>query len=262
MTITNNAIKMMNNGVGRCPHCKKFFGTKKLSEETLALVNKFGVCPACIKEMNLEEEKSMENVQEIQAADVEQSEVKEAEVVTAEAEVKEKKVAKKERPNTVIVPEDGDDRLIIAGPRGVTKHQMIPAIVRNIENPENIKRLADEYPATFTGSLRYVKKNIRDAVAAIIGDIDNDTVDEEKFALLQILKPERKGVTYHQVIPALENAAENGDYAMINKIKKYFPEQFRGSLKYMAKKYHDALETAMKMETNEEVSIKKMAARA
>ena len=69
--ITNPNIKMVNNSVGRCPECKKFFGTKKLSADVIAQVNKHGVCPSCLDRLNLsdeEEETKMENT-EMQAAE-------------------------------------------------------------------------------------------------------------------------------------------------------------------------------------------------
>lgn len=251
MAITNANIKMMKNGVALCPSCKKFFGTKKLSEDMLALVNKYGVCPACIEKMNIEEDNNMEVAnQEAQAAEVEETKF----------EVKNVK-AKRIRANTITIPEEGDSRIIIAGPRGVTKHQMIDAITRNVDNPDNIKQLMNDYPATFAGSLRYVKKNVRDAVTAIVGDINAEAVDEEKFELLQILKPKRKGVTYNQIIIALEHACESNDLELITKLHKHFPEQFKGSLRYMGKKYHETLEKALELSTNEKVSIKKLAAR-
>jgi len=129
--------------------------------------------------------------------------------------------------------------LIEPGPRGITKHQMIPAIKENIENEENIKVLYENFSDTFSGSLRYVGKAVREKAIAIIGEVADN---EEKKALTERLKPKRKGVTFHQVITALETAAENQDFNEIRLIQKYYPEKFRGSMKYVSKKYREAIE--------------------
>jgi len=147
---------------------------------------------------------------------------------------------KRTKRDTIQIPEAGDERIVIAGPRGVTKHQMIAAIERNIDNPDNIKRLKDEYPATFAGSLRYVKKSIRLKATEIIGSIEED---EEKIELTKMLNPSRKGVTYHQIIVTIEKAFENQDYEIIKKIAKHFPEQLRGAKKYIVKKQREVIDS-------------------
>ena len=213
-------MKPAKNGVVRCPKCGKFFGTKKLDAETLENVMKHEMCPECInKNVNVAAEKKT--------------------VVPA------KKIE--------------IDDIISAGVRGVTKHQMIPAITNNIDNAKAIKMLATRYPATFNGALRYVKKAIRVKAYAIVGK--NDIVDNEKFELIQKLEPSRKGVTYHQIIPALEHACDDKDFATIVKIRKHFPEQFQGSLRYMAKKYHAALSAALETVDGVPADIQKLAIR-
>ena len=251
IAITNPKIKMINNSVGRCPECKKFFGIKKLDERAITLVNKHGVCPSCLDRLNLnveEEETKMEN-----------TEMKATEAVVEMNTEQDANRIKRLRLETITVPEEGDPRLVIPGPRGVTKHQMIAAITRNADNPDNIRSLAEDYPATFRGSLRYVKKDVRDKVREVIGE--DDIVDQEKFNLLQKLNPGRKGITYHQVIIAVENASEDHNLAFISQIAKYFPEQFRGSMRYIAKKYHSTIEKALEM-SNMNLSVKQLAARA
>jgi hypothetical protein len=133
--------------------------------------------------------------------------------------------------------------LVMAGPRGVTKHQMIPAIREHIDNPDNIKKLYRDYPETFLGSLKYIPQSERNKVNLII-EINED-MNEEKAELEQRLRPSRKGITYHQIIPALERASDNEDFKEIRLIRKYYPEKFQGSMKYIAKKYLDNITKAL-----------------
>ena len=224
MKITNAAIKVMKNGTLLCPVCKKFFSIKNYTDAEIKLVNKYGSCRACHKE----EEVS--------------------------------KMAKR-KVETIFIPPEGSGEIILPGPRGVTKHQMIAAINRNIDIPANIEQLAISYPSTFYGSLKYVKKAIREKAYEIVGKPD-DAHDFEKAQLIQLLQPSRKGITYLQVIIALEKAADDCNYTLINKIYKYFPEQFTGALKYMAKKYSPALTTALNMEYNIAETSDKLIAKA
>lgn len=131
------------------------------------------------------------------------------------------------------------EELIQAGKRGVTKHQMIPAIKENVDDAEALKTLYSNYNETFLGSLRYVNKAIRDKVHEVI-EITED--DDTKKALEARLKPKRKGVTYHQIIMALEDAADRDDMEEIKLIRKYYPEKYNGSMKYVSKKYKNIIE--------------------
>jgi hypothetical protein len=74
---------------------------------------------------------------------------------------------------------------IEAGPRGVTKHQMIPAIKANINNPEALRQLAKDYPTVFNGSVRYLLKKEMQAV--------KERADELITAFNK--QPKAKGVT-------------------------------------------------------------------
>jgi hypothetical protein len=224
MKITNTAIKAMKNGTLLCPVCKKFFSIKHYTEAEIKLVNKHGSCRACYEK---------------------------EEVI---------KMAKR-KVETIFIPPEGSGEVILPGPRGVTKHQMIAAINRNIDIPANIEQLATSYPSTFYGSLQYVKKAVREKAYEIVGKPDT-SLDQEKMELIQLLQPSRKGITYHQVIIALEKAADECDYVLINKIYKYFPEQFTGALKYMAKKYSAALTTALNMEYDIAEGSDKLVAKA
>ena len=135
--------------------------------------------------------------------------------------------------------------LVKVGPRGVTRHQMIPAIRENLENPENIKKLYQEYPETFMGSLKYIPKGERAQIMPVIEEGQEiSPTNEEKMLLEQRLRPARKGVTYHQIIPALERASDNEDFAEIRLIKKYYPEKFKGSMRYIAKRYIENINKA------------------
>lgn len=245
--MAKTSMKRINSGTFRCPECGSFFGVKKLDKKTLENVMTHEMCPTCLAE----KEKAVHPVRLAAAAKPAKKKVVKTKA-EAKKIVEEKKVA---TPAKKIEISD----IITAGQRGVTKHQMIPAINNNIENTKAIKMLASHYPATFNGALRYVKKAVRLAAYAIVGK--NDVVDNEKFELIQKLEPSRKGITYHQIIPALEHACDDKDYAMIVKIRKHFPEQFHGSLKYMAKKYHATLSAALETVDGAPADIQKLAVR-
>jgi len=123
---------------------------------------------------------------------------------------------------------------IEAGPRGVTKHQMIPAIKANINNPEALRQLAKDYPTVFNGSVRYLLKKEMQAVQKAVGTTE---ISEEHAKLIARLNPSRKGVTYHQILAAVKEAAEQNDKNMIVLIKKYYKDLLEKSAKYLRKDY-------------------------
>jgi hypothetical protein len=131
------------------------------------------------------------------------------------------------------------EELIQAGKRGVTKHQMIPAIKENVDDAEALKTLYSNYNETFLGSLRYVNKAVRDKVHEVIEIVEDDDIKKELEARL---KPKRKGVTYHQIIMALEDAVDRDDMEEIKLIRKYYPEKYNNSMKYVSKKYRNVIE--------------------
>lgn len=133
--------------------------------------------------------------------------------------------------------------LVEEGKRGRTKHQMIAAIKKNVDNPENLKVMARVYGETFAGSLRYVGKAVRNKVLEVV-DVPNYDDDDTFKALNERLRPKRKGVTFHQIIIALEDAVERNDFEEVRLIKKYYPEKVKGSQRYISKKYLSAIEEA------------------
>jgi predicted nucleic acid-binding Zn-ribbon protein len=141
------------------------------------------------------------------------------------------------------------------GAYGVTNHQMIPFINANIDNKEAIVKAAAMYEDTFKNSVRYLRKPIRMKVAEYLQNLDE--VDEDKMRLVNYLKPSRKGITRHQVIPAINEAVESKNYVMLIGIKKYFPQVFVDSLVYVKKANR---EIAMKV-TSTEVINKAMASK-
>jgi hypothetical protein len=142
-----------------------------------------------------------------------------------------------------------EERLVMAGPRGVTRHQMIPAIRENVDKPENILKLYQKYPETFMGSLKYIPKGEKALIMPVIEENHEiSPINEEKMLLEQRLRPARKGITYHQIIPALERASEDKNFKEIQLIKKYYPEKFQGSMKYIAKRYMPNIEQALSEE--------------
>ena len=124
--------------------------------------------------------------------------------------------------------------IITPGKKGVTKHQMIPAIKANINNPEALRQLAKDYPTVFNGSVRYLLKKEMQAVHEAVGTTE---INEEHAKLIAKLNPSRKGVTYHQILAAVKEAAEQNDKNMIVLIKKYYKDLLEKSAKYLRKDY-------------------------
>ena len=126
-------------------------------------------------------------------------------------------------------------KVIEAGPRGVTKHQMIPAIKENINNIEVLANLYKEYPTVFRGSVRYLHKNEMDVIFKHFNI--NTEINEEYAILLNKLNPSRKGVTYHQIINAVKEAKDNNDKNIVVLIKKYYGDLLAKCAKYLRKDY-------------------------
>jgi hypothetical protein len=76
-------------------------------------------------------------------------------------------LAAKETKTTKVTKVDTTG-LVEAGKRGVTNFQMIPAIIANLGNTENLTKLYNEYPEVFVSSAKYINKKNRPAVEAVI----------------------------------------------------------------------------------------------
>ena len=124
--------------------------------------------------------------------------------------------------------------VITPGKKGVTKHQMIPAIKNNIDNVEVLKKLAKDYPTIFNGSVRYLHKAEKEKISKIFGSTE---ISQEQANLIKRLNPNRKGITYHQIINAVKEATTNNDKNMITLIKKYYNDLLNKCAKYMKKEY-------------------------
>ena len=270
-TITNNNIISISKGVYKCPCCKKFFGVKKLNEQEIETINAAGKCLACLEKE--QEEQVMQNeLTEVVDVDTETQEVAinddesvsestindelchfeaENDSTNTEALVDTSnnrtafKRDERGKLDTVVIPTNGE--LIIPGPRGITKHQMLAAIIREIDSPDNLLTLYKSYPFTYEGSLRYLKSAERQAAKVVIPSPSGENNDKNKLKLIQLLQPARKGITRHQIICLLERCVMKEDYEVIQQIIKYFPEQFQGSLRYIAKKDYPVIETALEM---------------
>lgn len=120
------------------------------------------------------------------------------------------------------------------GRHGVTRHQMIPAINNNIDNPEVIIALRKHFPNTFKASLRYCHKASRTKCMEIFGE-DVSKCTAEELQLINDLKPSRKGISMNQIIQYVEQAVEEGEFDKVAKVQKYFPEYYLKSVKYIKK---------------------------
>jgi hypothetical protein len=128
-------------------------------------------------------------------------------------------------------------KLIEAGRNGVTKHQMIPAIMKHYDNVSALNELKAKYPETFVGSLRYIKKSIREQVINATNSSEESLYTEEYKALVKAMNPSRKGITYHQIINTIKDAYTSNNKSIIKLIKKYFPEKLANSIRYLDKKH-------------------------
>ena len=130
-------------------------------------------------------------------------------------------------------------KVIEAGPRGVTKNQMIPAIKANLNNEAVLKQLVSEYPTVFHGSLRYLHKADMMKVQEIVGARE---INDEQAKLIAVLKPSRKGITYNQILHAVRAAKEANDKHMVKLIKKYYGDLLAKCSRYLRKDYKEFAE--------------------
>ena len=63
------------------------------------------------------------------------------------------------------------EEILIPGPRGITNKQMIPAIIKalDLNKPELIKELRNQYPEVFEGSYKYLNKTYKSKYETLMG---------------------------------------------------------------------------------------------
>jgi len=131
-------------------------------------------------------------------------------------------------------------KYVESGKHGVTKHQLIPAVIAHIKNKDVINALHKTYPNTFKSAFRYFKKNMKAEIIKVLGT-DPSKTSAEELALIQELKPNRKGVSMHQIIDFVETNVANSKFDKIILVQKHFPEYYKRAQRYMKRQTQDKI---------------------
>jgi len=149
-------------------------------------------------------------------------------------------------------------KYVESGKHGVTKHQLIPAVVKNIKKKDVICALHKTYPNTFKSAFRYFKKKEKTEIVNILG-VDPSKTSADELALIQELKPNRKGVSMHQIIDFVETNVAKSKFDKIALVQKFFPEYYKRAQRYMKRQTQDKIKafSAAKKATNTVKAAKK-----